>query len=301
MSRSPSSSRARVRHQLRMFAEVVRWPTVRSAVASRRRSSAWSGSTRTSQVASSSAQRTSSSASAASAWRRTSSAPPKPSINRWARSTGGSREQLGGVAVEPAPQAGVDLADVVLDQSVQLRLEVRVAVEVGELDELGQLAVGEALVDAAHRLVPHELDGIAAAGQFGADVIGAADRRAVRSDEVRRPKADHVVEAGEQDPRVAVLLAADGEHVEQRRPRQVVDAHRQFGKPDRDRVGRRRTRPASARRSSPASEIVTASSKVSVGGRNPSVNGAFSGIRNAGPRPALTSASGPSAGRRSPN
>ena len=97
---------------------------------------------------------------------------------------GAAGNELGGVAVEPAPQSRVDLADMVLDQPVQLRLEVRVVVHGGKLHQLGQFAVDEALVDAPHGLVPHELDGIAAAGQLGANVPGPGDRRAVRADEV---------------------------------------------------------------------------------------------------------------------
>ena len=47
-----------------------------------------------------------------------------------------------------------------------------------------------------------------------------------------------MVETGEQDPRIAVLLASDREDVEQRRPGEVVHAHTELGEPDRDRVGR---------------------------------------------------------------
>ena len=91
VSSRPSSSRARVRHQLRMLAAVVRWPIARSAAASRARSSAVvrdRPERARSPARAPSADRRRPSAS--STWRRTSSVPPNPSISRRARSTGGT-------------------------------------------------------------------------------------------------------------------------------------------------------------------------------------------------------------------
>ncbi|MEZ5259871.1 MAG: hypothetical protein R2705_24195 [Ilumatobacteraceae bacterium] len=51
----------------------------------------------------------------------------------------------------------------------------------------------------------------------------------------------------------------------------------------------------------PAISVSTGPSNVWVGATNPSVNGAWAGLRNQGPSPALSRPSGPSAGRVIPN
>ena len=81
-----------------------------------------------------------------------------------------------------------------------------------------QSAIGE--TDA---LVPEELDRVAVPGHALVDHLTARDRRAVSSDEMLGAEREEVVDPGQQHLRIAVLLSADGEDVEQHRPHEVVD------------------------------------------------------------------------------
>ena len=91
-------------------------------------------------------------------------------------------------------------------------------------------------VGVAHGLVPQELDRVPIATDAFGDLITTVDRDAVRTDEMIRAHGQQVVDAGEQDHRVAILLAADREHVEEHRPHQVVDDEVERGDRDRHRV-----------------------------------------------------------------
>ena len=51
--------------------------------------------------------------------------------------------------------------------------------------------------------------------------------------EVLGLKAQELVDASNQDLRIAILLATNGEDVKERRPHEIVDTGRQFGEPER--------------------------------------------------------------------
>lgn len=81
----------------------------------------------------------------------------------------------------------------------------------------------QAGVDAAHGLVPEELDAVAVVGQCLAHARAAADGRTVRTNQVLGVHAANAVQSVDQAQRVAIGLAAQGVDVEQRRPQMVID------------------------------------------------------------------------------
>ena len=124
----------------------------------------------------------------------------------------------------------------VFGDAVELGGEVVVVALVGQPDGVAQLHAAEAAVGEPHRLVPQELDGVAVAGDSLLDGVGTADGRAVGRHQVVGVQRQQVVDAVQHDAWVAVLLAANGEHVEQHRPHEVVHGRAEFGEPVGDRV-----------------------------------------------------------------
>jgi len=127
---------------------------------------------------------------------------------------------------------------VVLYQAVELLREVGSVKARGQLHEGRQLVGRQAFVQAAHGLIPQELDGVAVVDDHGLDLACARQGRPVRTHQVLRLQAQQVVQPDQQHARIAVFLATDGEHVEERRPHQVVDGHAQRGEPHRHRIVR---------------------------------------------------------------
>ena len=95
---------------------------------------------------------------------------------------------------------------------------------------------GPTLVDCPNGLIPQELNGVAITLRCFANPVTTRQRRAVRGNQMFGFPRDDVVDSRNQHPRIAVLLAANGKHVEQHWPHGVVHARLQVGKEEVDGV-----------------------------------------------------------------
>ena len=153
------------------------------------------------------------------------------------------RQQLGVVTVEPSPKPCVDLTHMVFGKPIELPSEIAAAEVVGKLHEARELVGRQSSVDPPNGLIPQKLHRVSIRLDLDSDLFGTAQRRSVRADEMFRIESGDVIQAAEQDARIAVFLAPDGEDIEEGRPDNVVHTGSLLREPDGDRVvGVRRCR-----------------------------------------------------------
>ena len=146
------------------------------------------------------------------------------------------RQQLGVVAVEPSPKPCVDLTHMVFGKPIELPSEIAAAVVIGKLHEARELVGRQSSVDPPNGLIPQKLHRVSIRLDLDSDLFGTAQRRSVRADEMFRIESGDVIQAAEQDARIAVFLAPDGKDIEEGRPDDVVHARSLLREPDGDRV-----------------------------------------------------------------
>ena len=149
------------------------------------------------------------------------------------------------ITVEKPEQTRPDLLNVMLGHPVVLLQQPVIGEDLGQLDALSEIRARQTAIRPAHRLIPQELDRVAIPGDPRRDLSGTRHRRAVGGGQMLSAEADEMIETVDEHPRIAIRLAANCEHVEQRRPHQVVDRQRQLREPERHRViSIRRRRPS---------------------------------------------------------
>ena len=152
--------------------------------------------------------------------------PPAPLARR-------KRKQLSFVTVEEAEQPSVNLTHVVLDNTVELRRQVIVGKGRRQLHYCGKFRAGKPSIDTSDGLIPEKLNRISVLRHPVVYLGGPAQGRSVRTGQVLRGKRAEVVNASEQDPGIAVLLATNRKHIEQRRPNEVVNRKPERWEPER--------------------------------------------------------------------
>ena len=139
-----------------------------------------------------------------------------------------------GVVVEPTSDSGVDLSNVVFDQSVVLGRVVVVVGILGEPHHVSDLVHGTTTIGEPHGLVPHQLDRIAIARRPTPHLVASTQRRPMRADQMLGVQRENVIDSRQKDHGIPIFLASNRVNVEHERPDDVLHAQIESGEPQRD-------------------------------------------------------------------
>ncbi|CAB4616116.1 unannotated protein [freshwater metagenome] len=116
----------------------------------------------------------------------------------------------------------------VLGDAIALRREIVDVIHRWQCDTCCNLICGPTLIDAAHCLIPHELNRIAIARGLFTNVVFSSERRAMCCNQILRCPLDDVVDSRNQNARIAILLTTNCKHVEEHWPHRVVNTGADF-------------------------------------------------------------------------